>query len=132
MKKRYVLNAITGMGFGFPVTLLCMAMFGGFNEVVREFLVWLVASALYGILSGVLFDKENDIPQIAVIGFHFVGCTVITMGAALLNGYVTSIADVLPILIPAIVIYAVICGICFLLNKQTEKEINKTLQDKRE
>lgn len=130
MKKRYVLNAITGMGFGFPVTLLCMAMFGGFNEVVREILVWMVASALYGILSGVLSDKENDLPQIAVIAIHFVGCVAITMGAAFLNGYVSSIADVLPILIPAVAIYAVICGICILLNKQTEKRINKALKEK--
>lgn len=132
MKKRYVLNAITGMGFGFPVTLLCMARFGGFNEVVQELLVWMVASALYGILSGVLFDKENDLPQIALIGIHFIGCAAITIGAALLNGYVTDIGDVLPILIPAVIIYAVICGICILLNKQTEKQINKALQNKAE
>lgn len=31
----------------------------------------MVASALYGILSGALFDKENDLPQIAVIAIHF-------------------------------------------------------------
>ena len=126
--KRFVLNAISGMGFGFPVTLLCMAMFGGYNEVVREFLVWMVASALYGILSGVLFDKENDLPQIASIAIHFFGCAAITMGAALLNGYVSDFGDVLPVLIPAVVIYSAICGICILLNKQTEKKINKALQ----
>lgn len=130
MKKNFVINAITGMGFGFPVTLLCMAMFGGYNEILRELLIWMVASALYGILSGILFDKENDLPQIAVIAIHFAGCVAITMGAALLNGYVSGIADVLPILIPAVVIYAAICGICILLNKQTEKRINKALREK--
>lgn len=130
MKKRFVLNAISGMGFGFPVTLLCMTAFGGYNEVVRELLVWMVASALYGILSGVLFDRGNALPQLAAIALHFVGCVVITMAAALLNGYVTGIGDVLPILIPAIVIYATICGICILLNKQTEKQINKALKEK--
>lgn len=130
MKKRYALNAITGMGFGFPVTLLCMIAFGGYNGIIQELLVWMAASALYGILSGVLFDKENDLPQIAVIAIHFAGCVAITMGAALLNGYVSSIADVLPILIPAVVIYAAICGICILLNKQTERRINKALEEK--
>lgn len=130
MKKRFVLNAITGMGFGFPVTLLCMVMFGGFNEAIQELLVWMIASALYGILSGILFDKENDLPQIAVIAIHFVGCAAITMGAALLNGYVSSITDVLSILIPAVVIYAAICGICALINKQIEKRINKALKEK--
>lgn len=130
MKKNFVKNAITGMGFGFPVTLLCMAMFGGFNEIIRELLVWMAASALYGILSGVLFDKENDLPQLALLGVHFVGCTVITLGAALLNGYITSAADIFPILIPAVIIYAAICGICVLLNKQTEKRINRALEEK--
>lgn len=130
MKKNYVLNAIIGMGFGFPVTLLCMALFGGFNGVIRELLIWMIASALYGILSGVLFDRKNDLPLIAVVGIHFLGCTVITMGAALLNGYVSNIGDVLPVLIPAVVIYAVIYGICFLLMKHNEKQINQALKEK--
>ena len=64
------------------------------------------------------------------IGLHFFGCVVITMGAALLCGYVSSIADVLPILIPAVIIYAVVCLICFLLMKQNEKAVNKALEEK--
>ena len=52
------------------------------------------------------------------------------MGAALLCGYIRSVADVLPILIPAIIIYAVVCLICFLLMKQNEKQINKALEEK--
>lgn len=52
------------------------------------------------------------------------------MGAALLSGYVSSIGDVLPVLIPAVVIYAVIYGICFLLMKQNEKQINQALKEK--
>lgn len=129
MKKNHVMNAIIGMGFGFPVTLLCMTLFGGFNEAVREILVWMIASALYGILSGILFDRKNDLPLIAAVGIHFLGCAVITMGAALTNGYVDSIGDVFPVLIPAVVIYAVIYGICFLLMKQNEKEINQALKE---
>lgn len=130
MKKRFVLSAITGMGFGFPVTLLCMTMFGGFNETVQECLIWMIASALYGILSGALFDSRKDLPQMAAIGIHCLGCAAITMAAALLNGYVSDVGDVLPILIPMIVIYAAIWGICILLNKQTEKKINRALKEK--
>ena len=52
------------------------------------------------------------------------------MGAALLCGYVSSIADVLPILIPAIGIYFVVYFICFLLMKQNEKAVNKALEEK--
>ena len=128
--KKYVLNAIIGMGFGFPITLLCMALIGGYNAVVQEFLVWMVASALYGVLSTVMDSTKFDMPLPVSIGLHFFGCVAITMGAAFLNGYVKSIADVVPILIPAIVIYAVVCSVCFLLMKQNEKQINKALEEK--
>ena len=128
--KEYVLNAIIGMDFGFPITLLCMSLIGGYNEVVREFLVWMVASALYGLLSTVMDSKKFDMPLPVSIGVHFFGCVAITLGAALLCGYIGSVADVLPILIPAILIYVVVCFICFLLMKQNEKQINKELEEK--
>jgi hypothetical protein len=128
--KKYVLNAIIGMGFGFPITLLCMALIGSYNAVVQEFLVWMVASALYGVLSTVMDSKKFDMPLPVSIGLHALGCIVITMGAALLCGYIHSIADVFPILIPALVIYIVVCLICFLLMKQNEKQINKALEEK--
>lgn len=128
--KKYVLNAIIGMGFGFPITLLCMALIDGYNAVVQEFLVWMVASALYGVLSTIMNERKFDLPLPVSIGLHFFGCVVITMGAALLCGYVSSIADVLPILIPAIGIYFVVYFICFLLMKQNEKAVNKALEEK--
>ena len=128
--KKYILSAITGMGFGFPITLLCMTLIGGYNAVVREFSVWMVASALYGVLSVVMDSKKFDMPMPISLGLHFFGCVAITMGAALLCGYVSSVADVLPVLIPAIVIYVAVCFICFLLMKQNEKIINKALEEK--
>ena len=128
--KKYVLNAIIGMGFGFPITLLCMSLIGGYNEVVREFFVWMVASALYGLLSTVMDSKKFDMPLPVSIGVHFFGCVAITLGAALLCGYIGSVADVLPILIPSIIIYVVVCFVCFLLMKQNEKQINKELEEK--
>ena len=128
--KKYILNAIIGMGFGFPITLLCMLLIGGYNVVMREFLVWMAASALYGVLSTVMDSKKLDMPLPVSIGLHALGCIVITMGAALLCGYIQSVADVLPILIPAILIYLVVCLVCFLLMKQTEKQINKSLEEK--
>ena len=132
MKKNFIQNAITGMGFGFPVTVLCMTMFGGFNSATRELLTWMIASALYGLLSGGIFHTKNNLPLPAAVGLHGVGCVVITMAAAGLCGYIRSAADVLPVLIPAVVIYAVIYIICFLLMKQNEKQVNEALQKKAE
>ena len=128
--KKYILNAIIGMGFGFPITLLCMLLIGGYNVVMREFLVWMAASALYGVLSTVMDSKKLDMPLPVSIGLHALGCIVITMGAALLCGYIQSVADVLPILIPVILIYFVVYFICFLLMKQNEKAVNKALEEK--
>ena len=98
--------------------------------VMKEFLVWMAASALYGVLSTIMDEKKFDMPLPVSIGLHFFGCVAITMGAALLCGYICSIADFLPILIPVIIIYAVVCLICFLLMKQKEKQINKALEEK--
>ena len=128
--KKYVLNAIIGMGFGFPITLLCMILLGGYNVVMKEFLVWMAASALYGVLSTVMDEKKFDMPMPVSIGLHFFGCVAITMGAALANGYICAITDILPILIPTVVIYFAICGICFWLMKKNEKEINKALENR--
>lgn len=128
--KKYVLGAITGMGFGFPITLLCMGLIGGYNEVIREFMIWMAASALYGLLSVIMDSTKLDMPMPISLGLHFLGIMVITAGAALLSGYVSGIADILPVLIPTIVIYVAVCGICFWLMKKDEKEINQALQDK--
>ena len=130
MKTNYLQNAIIGMGFGFPVTLVCMALFGGFHPVLRELMIWMAASALYGILSGVIFTKNEEFPLPVAVGLHCLGCIVITLGAAALCGYVTGIADILPVLIPALIIYALIYGICILMMKHNEKQINQVLQKK--
>lgn len=128
MKKHYLLNAIIGMGFGFPITLICMVMIGGYNEVLKEFIIWMVSSALYGLLSSAVFNRQSDLPLWGSIGIHAAGCLTITMVAALLCGYITSFFDVLPVLIPAIIIYLLVYGICVLMMKQNEKQVNKALE----
>lgn len=128
--KKYVSNALIGMGFGFPITLLCMTAFGGYNAVVKEFLVWMIASALYGILATVMDSSKNELPMPVSFGIHFFGCVAITLGAALLNGYITHLADLIPILVPTLAIYVAVCGICFWMMKKSEKEVNKALENK--
>ncbi len=128
--KKFVMAAIVGMGFGFPITLLCMTLIGGYNEVVRELLIWMGASALYGLLSVAMESKKLDMPLPLSIGLHFFGIVAITLGAALLCGYISRIVDVLLVLAPTVVIYIAVCLICFLLMKKDEKQINKALQEK--
>ena len=116
--KKYISGAIIGMGFGFPVTLLCMGLFGGYNAVIKEFLVWMVASALYGLLATIMDAVKKEMALPVSFAIHFFGCVIITLGAAFLNGYISSIMDFLSIVIPTIVIYVAICGICFWLMKK--------------
>lgn len=130
MKKSYFAGAVTGMGIGFPITLLCMAAIGGYNEVVREFGIWMVASALYGLLSVTLFNRKDDLPPLLSLSLHFAGITAITLAAALLNGYITRAVDVAAVLIPAFVIYAAITGVFAFLSKRAEKQVNKALEEK--
>lgn len=126
--KKYILSGIIGMGFGFPSTLLCMTLIGGVNPVIKELLVWMVASALYGLLSVAMFSKKLEMPMPVSFGLHFAGIVAITLGAALICGYVTSFVDVLPVLIPMVVIYVLVCILCFLLMKKDEKQINEALE----
>ncbi len=128
--KKYISGAIIGMGFGFPVTLLCMALFGGYNAVIKEFLVWMVASALYGLLATIMDAIKKEMALPVSFAIHFFGCVIITLGAAFLNGYISSIMDLLPIVIPTIVIYVAICGICFWLMKKNEREVNEILENR--
>lgn len=128
--KKYVFGAISGMGFGFPITLLCMTLFGEYTVMVRDLLIWMVASALYGLLSVIMDSKKYNMPMPVSFGLHFFGIVVITMCATLLCGYISRIVDVLLILAPTIVIYVVVWFICFLLMKKDEKKINKALENK--
>ena len=62
MKKNHaswISYALTGAGIGFPVTVLCMTLIGGFNQATRELLIWLAASVLFGVTSGLFFENKS-------------------------------------------------------------------------
>lgn len=129
--KNYLESAIVGMGIGFPITLLCMTLVGGFNAVVMEFLVWMIASALYGVLSGVLFYKKNELSLPAAMALHCLGCLTVTIAAAAICGYADSIRTLLLGVLPVfLVIYGLVYAFCIFLMKQDEKQINQALEKK--
>lgn len=128
MKTNYVEYAVVGMGIGFPITLVCMTLVGGFNDVVAEFLVWMIASALYGVLSGVLFYRKNDLSLPAEMALHCLGCLIVTVAAAAICGYVDSVLTILLGVLPVfVVIYALVYAFCIFLMKENEKQINQAL-----
>ena len=61
MKKNipWLSYALSGTGIGFPITVLCMVLIGGVNQATCEILIWMAASALFGMASGLFFQKLN-------------------------------------------------------------------------
>lgn len=131
MKSNYAEHALIGMGIGFPITLVCMTLIGGFNAIVAEFLVWMIASALYGILSGIVFIKKKDLSLPAAMGIHCLGCLLITVIAATVCGYADSFLSLLMGILPVFfIVYALVYALCVILMKKNEKQINDALNKK--
>ena len=119
--------ALTGAGIGFPVTVLCMTLIGGFNQASRELLIWLAASVLFGLISGLFFQNLN-LKLFTATALHFICCLAIASLAGWLCGYAESFLGLLVSILPVFVaVYiAVYLGIVFAM-KQEAKKINKAL-----
>ena len=132
MKRTSVIQSmIMGMGIGFPVTLICMMVIGGFNPVIRELLTWAVASALYGVISYLLFRKEESMGIPAILGLHCLCCAAITVGAVMVCGYVQSLGRILVAILPVFaVVYLMIFGFFYGYIKWEEKKVNRALEQK--
>lgn len=129
MRKEIKNSLIVGMGIGFPVTLLCMTLIGGMNSIIFEFAVWMAASALYGILSGLIFRTDNALNLPISMAIHCFGCLAVTMAAASLIGYADSISALLLGILPVfLIVYAAVYTLCMLSMKADEKRINSALE----
>lgn len=131
MKKNHVSwmsYALTGTGIGFPITALCMLLIGGYNGASRELLVWMVASALFGLTSGLFFQKLN-LNLITATALHFVCSLLIASTAGWLCGYAESFLELLKGMLPVfVVVYvAVYLSVLFAMKLEADK-INKALK----
>ena len=127
MKIKNTINScITGIGVGMPITVLCIALFGGWNESIKGILVWLVASAFYGLISLIFgWEKLNLITATAI---HCVGCLAITCAACTINNYTENFLSILLYVLPVFaVVYTVIYTVAMLSSKAEAKKINETL-----
>lgn len=128
--KDFVLAMITGIGVGIPITLICMISLGGFNAVVKEFLVWTVASALFGVLSVITLKNERlNLPVSTAL--HCIGCLGITLGACAIIGYGDSFLEILLSIVPVfVIVYVVLYAVSFISMKINAKKANKVLEGK--
>lgn len=128
--KDFILAMITGIGIGIPITIICMISIGGFNEVIKEFLVWTVASALFGVLS-VLTFKNEKLNLIASTIIHCIGCLGITVGTCAIIGYSSNVFDILLSVAPVfVVVYAVLYGVSLISMKINARKANEALKEK--
>lgn len=131
MFKKIMKHMGTGLAIGFVITTACLWAFGGYTasglEVMRQFTVWLFASALYG-LSSIVCDTK--IPAPAAIAIHFIICTTIT----LIAGFITLSAILelktwlLYVMPTFFIIYIVIYAVVALTSYIDAKQINKKVQ----
>ncbi len=127
--KNIILACITGIGIGMPVTVLCMALIGGWNSAVKEILVWLVASALFGVLS--LIFNRGQLPLPLATAIHCVGCLAVTCTACTVNGYSNNFFTMLLAILPVFaVVYVVIYGVAFINARKEANKITETLNNK--
>ena len=130
MKKNnesWISFALSGTGIGFPVTAVCMLLIGGYNEVTREVLIWMAASALFGIASGLFFQKLN-LKLLTATALHFVCCLGIASTAGWLCRYADSFLELVGSMVPMFVlVYAVVYLATFFAMKREAAQINKAL-----
>ena len=121
-------SALTGMGIGFIATTASVIAITGFTGVAMELLVWLTASALFGIISALVFYTPNNLTLPAAMVIHFAGCMIVATAAVVLCGYFDSVKDIIVSFLPVfLVIYVFIYLVCFLIMKHNEKLINQAL-----
>lgn len=121
-------SMLIGIGIGIPITMVLMTLIGGFNEVIREFLIWTVSSALYGLFSNLFFSKFEKLILPAAMALHCIACLIVTSIAAMLCGYANSFLAALTCVLPAfVIVYILVCIFCFALMKMEEKAVNRAL-----
>lgn len=134
MKTKFfsILTAcITGIGIGVPITLLCMTCLGGFNGVVKEFLVWTIASALFGVLSLVLFQLPNSLSLPTATALHCLGCMAVATTAGAIIGYADSFLSLFLAILPVfLLVYLLLYGGSYFAMKKEAQRINEELKKK--
>lgn len=119
---------LIGIGVGIPITLICIISMGGFNETIKEILVWTVASALFGVMSVVTFGNDRLNFILATV-LHCIGCFGITVGTCAINGYADK-GSFGYLLIIFVVVYGLLYGSSLISMKINARKANEALEKK--
>ncbi len=118
---------ITGIGIGIPVTLTCITLMGGYNDTIMGIIIWTVASALLGLVSGLIFHfGKFNLPISTAL--HCLSCLIIAVGASTICGYGDNFFSILIKVLPIfVVVYAILYTIALINMKIQSKKVNEKL-----
>lgn len=131
MAKKIFKHIIVGLAIGFVCTTACLWIFRAYEAggifVMRQFTMWLLASAMYGVIS-LIYDTSVPFPLSLIL--HFTGCLAITFAGGVLSGFMEVLTwkEWFISVIPGFVIIYLIIGIAItLVSKYNAKKINKKI-----
>lgn len=118
---------ITGIGIGIPVALTCITLMGGYNDTILGIIIWTVASALLGLVSGLIFHcSKFNLPVSTAL--HCVSCLAIAVVASTICGYGDNFLSILIKVVPIfVVVYAVLYTIAIIRMKIQAKKVTEKL-----
>lgn len=133
MKEKFLdllRGVLVSVGIGAIVSTICM-LAANPDPVVQETLkntgAWLIASALYGLLSRI-YDKESLSLPLAM-AIHMGGCLVITLATCWLLGYGELGGNFFLAIVPVfVVIYIVIFSVIFWAEHKDARKMNEKLK----
>lgn len=73
-------NAFIGLGVGSVASTVSIAVMNGMDDTIRQVLVWLAASAVFGIISGIMCMDFANLPVRTVIHFALCFLLAVTVG----------------------------------------------------
>ena len=131
MLKKIFSNLGVGLAIGWIVTTACLWAWGcGSNDVsgiviMRHMTIWMIASALYGLIS-LIYD--SDLPLTAAIPIHFLSCGLVTFIASWAAGLFEIFSPwpywFIYVLPTFVVVYLIIGGISTFVELSRAKQIN--------
>lgn len=132
MLKKIFSHIGTGLAIGWPVTTACLWIYKAYEAagpvVIRQFTVWLAASAMYGLIS-LIYD--SDLPRPATVVLHFLGCLTVTFAASAASG-MFAFFDPWPdwfiyVLPTFVVVYIIIGVVSCIVERCSVRKINEKI-----
>lgn len=120
--------ALVGVGIGSIITTICMSIMAGPLCRTKDFAVWIIVSAIIGIVTKLMYsDKISLVLSTAI---HFCVSFVSVISASYICGYGKTLAELIKNILPVfLIIYVVVYIIIFIVSKLNEKAANNALNN---